>query len=123
MVSIVVLFYLLKVLKYYCLTKFLMRGPIKLHNEMTYSIIRAKKQFFDRNPSGRILNRFSSDTGLLDLMIYELALTCVDIFSNEIVTLLTLIYISVYLTPPVIIIFYCYCKIGLTFKKPLNKLR
>ena len=30
-----------------------------LHNEMTKSVLRAKIEFFDTNPLGRILNRFS----------------------------------------------------------------
>ncbi|KAJ1116094.1 hypothetical protein NDU88_004313 [Pleurodeles waltl] len=37
-----------------------------LHNEMFHSILRAPVLFFDRNPIGRILNRFSKDIGHLD---------------------------------------------------------
>ena len=41
---------------------------------MTLKVIRAKKEFFDRNPSGRILNRFSSDIGHIDTTLIECAL-------------------------------------------------
>ncbi|XP_027412883.1 multidrug resistance-associated protein 4-like [Bos indicus x Bos taurus] len=37
-----------------------------LHNKMLESIFRAPKLFFDRNPIGRILNRFSKDIGHMD---------------------------------------------------------
>ncbi|XP_053792269.1 ATP-binding cassette sub-family C member 4 isoform X3 [Vidua macroura] len=37
-----------------------------LHNKMFQSILKAPVLFFDRNPVGRILNRFSKDIGHLD---------------------------------------------------------
>lgn len=36
-------------------------ASIALHNNLFTSILRAKTKFFDSNPSGRILNRFSKD--------------------------------------------------------------
>ena len=33
---------------------------------MAEAILRAKIQFFDTNPLGRILNRFSADVGIMD---------------------------------------------------------
>ena len=37
-----------------------------LHNQMFGSILRAPILFFDTNPIGRVLNRFSKDVGFLD---------------------------------------------------------
>jgi len=37
-----------------------------LHDDMTRSVLRAKVEFFDTNPLGRILNRFSADVGSND---------------------------------------------------------
>ncbi|XP_066266498.1 ATP-binding cassette sub-family C member 4-like [Branchiostoma lanceolatum] len=39
-----------------------------LHNDMFHAIIRAPTRFFDTNPVGRVLNRFSKDVGMLDEM-------------------------------------------------------
>jgi ATP-binding cassette subfamily C (CFTR/MRP) protein 4 len=38
----------------------------RLHDDMTRSVLRAKIEFFDTNPLGRILNRFSGDVGSND---------------------------------------------------------
>ena len=38
----------------------------KLHDQMFGSLLRAPVWFFDANPSGRILNRFSKDQGFAD---------------------------------------------------------
>uniref|UniRef100_A0A3P9LA07 Multidrug resistance-associated protein 4 n=1 Tax=Oryzias latipes TaxID=8090 RepID=A0A3P9LA07_ORYLA len=41
----------------------------KLHNSMFDAIIRTSLRFFDANPIGRILNRFSKDIGYLDSLL------------------------------------------------------
>jgi ABC-type multidrug transport system fused ATPase/permease subunit len=43
-----------------------MISSINLHNAMFSSILRGAMRFFDTNPSGRILNRFSKDIGAID---------------------------------------------------------
>ena len=47
----------------------LIRGSHKLHNKMTRAVLRAKISFFDTNPLGRILNRFSADVGIVDELL------------------------------------------------------
>ncbi|XP_074155461.1 LOW QUALITY PROTEIN: ATP-binding cassette sub-family C member 4 [Sminthopsis crassicaudata] len=51
-----------------CLLVFyvLVNASQNLHNKMFESILKAPILFFDRNPIGRILNRFSKDIGHLD---------------------------------------------------------
>ena len=46
-----------------------MTSSINLHNAMFSSILRGAMLFFDTNPSGRILNRFSKDIGAIDEML------------------------------------------------------
>uniref|UniRef100_A0A8W4FEZ1 Multidrug resistance-associated protein 4 n=1 Tax=Sus scrofa TaxID=9823 RepID=A0A8W4FEZ1_PIG len=43
-----------------------------LHKQMIESILRAPVLFFDRNPTGRILNRFSKDTGHMDDLLPQI---------------------------------------------------
>ncbi|XP_063236010.1 ATP-binding cassette sub-family C member 4-like isoform X2 [Bacillus rossius redtenbacheri] len=57
-----------------------MRSSVKLHNTMFVNILRAKMRFFDTNPSGRILNRFSKDIGAIDELLPTALLDVVEIF-------------------------------------------
>ena len=57
-----------------------------LHNNMFDKILRAPPMFFDTNPSGAILNRFSKDIGSMDDMLPTAAL----------VTLRVINYLAIY---------------------------
>nr|XP_057941813.1 ATP-binding cassette sub-family C member 4-like isoform X2 [Doryrhamphus excisus] len=55
----------------------LVRSTQTLHNRMFNAVLRTPVSFFDLNPIGRILNRFSKDIGQMDSM---LPLTFVDFY-------------------------------------------
>ncbi|XP_075905473.1 ATP-binding cassette sub-family C member 4-like [Nelusetta ayraudi] len=55
----------------------LVRSAQTLHNAMFAAVIRTPVHFFDINPIGRVLNRFSKDIGLMDSM---LPITFVDFY-------------------------------------------
>ena len=44
----------------------LVKSAQTLHSKMIRSVVRAPMKFYDTNPTGRILNRFSSDIGFAD---------------------------------------------------------
>jgi ABC-type multidrug transport system fused ATPase/permease subunit len=44
----------------------ILRSTRKLHDKMTLAVIKAPVLFFDTNPAGRIMNRFSKDIGGMD---------------------------------------------------------
>ncbi|CAG2110955.1 unnamed protein product, partial [Medioppia subpectinata] len=50
-----------------------MRASVNLHNSMFYRLLRAPMYVFENNPDGRILNRFSSDLGIIDEQLPETA--------------------------------------------------
>ncbi|XP_066562799.1 ATP-binding cassette sub-family C member 4 [Amia ocellicauda] len=70
-----------------------------LHNRMFQSIIRAPVRFFDVNPIGRILNRFSKDIGHLDS---QLPFTFVD-FIQTFLQIVGVVAVAVGVIPWVII--------------------
>ncbi|CAG7835020.1 unnamed protein product, partial [Allacma fusca] len=49
---------------YYC-----MKISVNVHDNMFKSLVRAPTKFFDDNPSGRILNRFTKDMGSMDELL------------------------------------------------------
>ncbi|KAJ8713562.1 hypothetical protein PYW07_013932 [Mythimna separata] len=57
-----------------------MRSSIKLHNQMFKNILSATMRFFDTNPSGRILNRFSKDMGIVDEVLPKMYLDTIQVF-------------------------------------------
>ncbi|XP_032517438.2 ATP-binding cassette sub-family C member 4-like [Danaus plexippus] len=57
-----------------------MKSSIKMHNQMFSNILSATMRFFDTNPSGRILNRFSKDMGVVDEILPKMYLDSIQIF-------------------------------------------
>jgi ATP-binding cassette subfamily C (CFTR/MRP) protein 4 len=56
-----------------------MRASIRLHNAMFSSILRGAMRFFDTNPSGRILNRFSKDIESIDELLPRFMLESIQV--------------------------------------------
>ena len=49
------------------LTAFVLLNANKnMHNKMLESILKAPIKYYDQTPSGRIINKFSNDIGLMD---------------------------------------------------------
>ena len=59
---------------------FCAKASQRLHDSMAASVLFSKISFFDTNPSGRILNRFSADIGIADeqlpLTMYDFLVGC-----------------------------------------------
>lgn len=60
--------------------KICMNASKNLHNLMFNNILQATMRFFDTNPSGRILNRFSKDMGAVDELLPMSTLQAMQIF-------------------------------------------
>lgn len=45
------------------------RAAVNLHNALLDKVLRLPVSFFDTNPSGRVLNRFTRDTEVMDSVL------------------------------------------------------
>ncbi|XP_063223831.1 ATP-binding cassette sub-family C member 4-like [Bacillus rossius redtenbacheri] len=57
-----------------------MSSSVNLHNTMFSSILQGTMRFFDTNPSGRVLNRFSKDVGTIDEVLPTFILDTIQVF-------------------------------------------
>ena len=61
------------VIKYYCLNIDLLNASEANDNIMVKAIVRCPGSFFDKTPSGQLINKFSNDLGIIDnTMIFGL---------------------------------------------------
>lgn len=72
-------FALTRSFSYYTIT---VRASQKLHDMMFKGIVSTTMRFFDTNPSGRILNRFSKDIGAIDEFLPKSVLDATQIILN-----------------------------------------
>ena len=57
---------LLTIISSFCFYLAVLKASENLHDQMTKAVMKAPVLFFDTNPAGRILNRFSKDVGCMD---------------------------------------------------------
>ncbi|XP_054158234.1 ATP-binding cassette sub-family C member 4-like, partial [Oppia nitens] len=102
------------------------KASINLHNRIFYRLMRTRITFFDTNPVGRILNRFTKDVGTVDEQLpncsYELNSIFMHIFGSIVMTIIAIA--NYYLIIPAIglliitlIIRWIYLKTGRDFKR------
>jgi len=97
----------------------------RLHNGMIESVLRAKIEFFDTNPLGRILNRFSADVGsnddLLPLTLFDF-LTLAFMAVGAIVTTCTVLPFTIVAIAPLVWYFLGVRNIFVTTTRELKRL-
>ena len=75
----------------------LIRASQRLHDRMLHSVLRAQISFFDTNPLGRILNRFSADVGISDeslpLTIYDFTAGLSVVVGSVVIAIVSLPFI------------------------------
>ena len=66
-------FFIVMILKYYIINIALLNASEANHEIMLKMIVRCPGNFFDKTPSGQLINKFSSDLGVIDnTMIFGL---------------------------------------------------
>ena len=82
---------------------FMMQATTKMHNVMTQKVLRAKMLFFESNPSGRIISRFSTDIGILDNFIPFLCVLMSQGLLRALSVVITIAIVNPYLIIPAIL--------------------
>ncbi|KAF5275656.1 hypothetical protein FQA39_LY06768 [Lamprigera yunnana] len=92
--------------------KLAMLASKNLHNSMFVNVISATMRFFDINPSGRILNRFSKDIGTIDELLPKVILDAGQIILMMFGSLILVTIINPYFLIPTCIIgcFFLLCR-------------
>lgn len=70
---------------------------------MFYSIVHTQMRFFDLNPSGRILNRFSKDMGAIDELMPRIMLD-----GMQIILIMCGVLIVIVVVNPIMLIAICF---------------
>ncbi|KAK4880096.1 hypothetical protein RN001_008242 [Aquatica leii] len=92
--------------------KLAMISSKNLHNAMFISVIKATMRFFDTNPSGRILNRFSKDIGTIDELLPKVILDAGQIILLMFGSIILVAVVNPYFLIPtgVIACFFLLCR-------------
>lgn len=65
-------------------------ASVTLHNKLLSHILRLPKAFFDTNPAGRVLNRFSKDVETMDSVLNQSISQLVNCFATYFATLIVI---------------------------------
>ncbi|XP_046989445.1 ATP-binding cassette sub-family C member 4-like isoform X1 [Schistocerca americana] len=84
--------------------KVCMNSSQGLHNRMFNSVLKGSMRFFDSNPSGRVLNRFSKDMGAVDELLPKALLDSMQISLTVIGVICMVVFVNYYFTIVIIII-------------------
>ncbi|KAJ8983684.1 hypothetical protein NQ317_003472 [Molorchus minor] len=109
---IVTLFVILSLTRSIYFFKYCLKASTKLHNIMFDKISKAPMIFFNTNPSGRILNRFSKDIGIIDEI---LPMTISDTLQIALILLsvsvvVGCLYISILIPTAIIVLIFYYIR-------------
>ncbi|XP_060872943.1 probable multidrug resistance-associated protein lethal(2)03659 isoform X2 [Metopolophium dirhodum] len=91
------------------------KSSMNLHNRMFSSITRATMGFLNKTPSGRILNRFSKDIGLIDEMLPSVLISCIQIGLTAIGIVTIVGIVNPYLTLPTFVLVILFLKMRTFF--------
>ncbi|KAI5713480.1 hypothetical protein M8J76_000230 [Diaphorina citri] len=102
--AITITMVILTVIRSMAYVRMCMRASMRLHNQMFDSITQATMYFFNKNPSGRILNRFSKDIGAIDELLPNIL---IDLFQIGIIVVVGVVnYWLLIPTFIILVVFY-----------------
>jgi ATP-binding cassette subfamily C (CFTR/MRP) protein 4 len=87
---------MLSVFRAYLSFELTLKASRRLHDRMAKAVLRAKISFFDTNPLGRVLNRFSADIGIIDdalpVTLFDFLVIAIVVLGSLFTTVTTLPY-------------------------------
>lgn len=101
------------------------KSSTTLHNKMFQGVTRAAMHFFNTNPSGRILNRFSKDLGQVDEILPSVMMDVMQILLVILGIIVVLCIVNVWyllVTFILVIIFYLLRSFYLTTSRDVKRL-
>ncbi|XP_032233126.2 ATP-binding cassette sub-family C member 4 [Nematostella vectensis] len=95
----------------------------RLHNEMVESVLKAPVLFFDTNPAGRIMNRFSKDIGCMDELLPDVLLDALQLILFSVGAVLLPSVLNPWLIIPVVPIVVLFVIIGKFYLKTSREIK
>jgi ABC-type multidrug transport system fused ATPase/permease subunit len=123
--GIVVTLFTITIIRSFVFYKFCMRCSSNLHNSMFNSIIHTNMRFFNTNPSGRIMNRFSKDMGSIDELLPKAIMDASQIILMMAGSLVVAVSVNLYFLIPIVVmgsLFWFIRKIYLKTSKNVKRL-
>lgn len=114
---------LLTIMRAYFFFMAVLKSSEKLHNNMTTAILKAPVLFFDSNPVGMILNRFSKDIGCLDEVLPQTFLFAIQMVLFVLTAALLPLVANAWLAAVVVPIILLYVYIARYFMRTSRELK
>ena len=114
---------LLTTLRAYAFFLVVLKSSENLHNDMVTAILKAPVLFFDSNPIGRILNRFSKDIGCMDEVLPKTFLFAVQIVLFVLTAAILPLVANAWLVAVVVPIILLYVYIARYFMRTSRELK
>ena len=114
---------LLTTLRAYAFFLVVLKSSENLHNNMVTAILKAPVLFFDSNPIGRILNRFSKDIGGMDEVLPKTFLFAVQMVFFVLTAALVPLVANAWLLAVVVPIIVLYVNIARYFMRTSRELK
>ena len=114
---------LLTTLRAYAFFLMVLKSSENFHNNMVTALLKAPVLFFDSNPTGRILNRFSKDIGCMDEVLPKTFLFAVQIVLFVFTAALLPLVANAWLVAVVVPIILLYVYIARYFMRTSRELK
>ncbi|CAG9767681.1 unnamed protein product [Ceutorhynchus assimilis] len=109
--SLILLTIILSLTRSFMFFKATMMASKNIHSNMFHCLLKAPMRFFDVNPSGRVLNRFSKDIGAIDEILPRALMESIQILLVMMGILVSVTISSYYMVAAIIILGYIFLKV------------